>query len=367
MRAGAKREEKGNVPDRVTAAVTGTGSYLPPDTIDNFDLYEMGTIRSSFDVDHARTSLKDTEGVEDLSAAEVFDLWARQVTGIGVRRRLTPESGLTTEDMCASAARGALEAAGREAGEMDMILVASLTGSDEVPNVACTVASKLGAPQLGGYVLNAACAGFVYGIGAGWSSIVSGMADRVLVVSGDTLTRYVNYQDVKTAVVFGDGAGAAVLERSRGDLGVLGAPAMFGEYTRQPLFMVGQGWETEEEPRPLLHMDGGPRILRNAIMKMAEVGEQALDKASLSWADVDIVIPHQANLRITRGLEKQLELPKGRVIHNIQRYGNMSASTVAITLDEVLRGQHGEVPSPATFLLTAVGGGYTMGAIALRV
>ncbi len=142
---------------------------------------------------------------------------------------------------------------------------------------------------------------------------------------------------------------------------------MSGEFARDPLFMVGQGWETEDEPFPRLHMDGGPRILRNAIVKMAEVGEAALDSAGLGWGDVDIVIPHQANLRITHGLEKQLELPKGRVIHNIEDYGNMSASTVALTLDEVLRGRHGEVPDPAIVVLTAIGGGYTMGAIVLRV
>ncbi len=353
--------------NRVTAAVTGTGRYLPPEMIDNFQLYEMGTLRDSFNVEQARASLKESEGAGTLSAPEVFDRWARQVTGIAVRRCLTPESGLTTEDMCAFAGLAALEAAGREANDVDLVFVASLTGSHEVPNVACTVAEKIGAPHLGGYTLNAACAGYVYAIAAAWSAIVSGMANRVLVVSGDTLTRYVNYQDVRTAVLFGDGAGAAVLERADGDLGVLGPPAMSGEFDRDPLYMVGQGWESEDEPFPMLHMHGGPRILRNAIMKMAEVSEQALDLAGLAWPDVDVLIPHQANLRVTRGLEKHLELTSGRVIHNIEGYGNMSASTVAIAFDEVVRGMHGPVPDPAIMVLTAIGGGYTMGAVVLRV
>jgi 3-oxoacyl-[acyl-carrier-protein] synthase-3 len=349
-------------------AVAGTGSYLPSTVLDNAALFEMGTIREDFDLDRARSSLNDVEGVDGLEPAEVFDLWARQVTGISERRVLAPErTGLTTEDMCAEAARRALEAAGLEAADLDLLFVASLTGADSVPNVACTVAEKIGAPTLGGYVLNAACAGYVYALGAGWSAIVSGMANRVLVVSGDALTRLVDYDDVKTAVVFADGAGAAVLTRSDGNRGILGPPSMSGEFSRDPLFLVGQGWETEEEPAPKLHMDGGPRILRNAIVKMAAIAEQAIDRAGIGWDDVDVVIPHQANLRITKGLEKHLDLATGRVIHNIQRYGNMSASTVAVTLDEVVRGKHGSLPDPATIVLTAIGGGYTMGAMVLRI
>ena len=115
------------VSKRVTAKITGTGSYLPVDTVDNFDLYELGTLKSLFDVDKGRASLKDIEEVEDLSDSEVFDLWARQVTGIEMRRRLTPESGLTTEDMCAAACLSALEAAGCASTDMDLLIAASLT------------------------------------------------------------------------------------------------------------------------------------------------------------------------------------------------------------------------------------------------
>ncbi|WP_419936405.1 beta-ketoacyl-ACP synthase 3 [Candidatus Palauibacter sp.] len=352
---------------RVTAAVTGTGSYLPPDAVNNFQLFEMGTLCASFDVEQARSALRGIEGANGLSAPEVFDQWARQVTGIRSRRRIPPESDVTTEDMCARAGLAALEAAGREPDEIDLLYVATVSPSDEVPNMACTVATKMGNPQLGGFTINAACAGFVYGVGAGWSAIVSGMAERVLVISGDALTRLVNYTDVRTAVLFGDGAGAAVLERCEGDRGVLGPPASSGEFARDPLYLAGQGWRRDDDRIPILHMDGGPRIVRNAIMKMAEVGEQALERAGLDWSAVDFVIPHQANMRITRGLEQKLELPNGRVVHNIADYGNMSASTVAITLDEVLRGKHGPVPDPATILLTSIGGGYTMAAAVIRV
>jgi 3-oxoacyl-[acyl-carrier-protein] synthase-3 len=229
------------------------------------------------------------------------------------------------------------------------------------------VADLIGAPELGGYVLNAACAGFVYGLASAWAAIVAGIAENVLVASGDTLSRYVNYEDARTSVVFGDGAGAVVLTKTDGDLGMLGRPVMSGKFDRHPLYMIGQGWEAEDEPFPKLHMEGGPRILRNAINTMASAAAESLETANLGWEDVDLVIPHQANLRITMGLEKHLGPDGPRVIHNISEYGNMSASTVSVTLDEVIRGRHGDVPDPATMVLTAIGGGYTVAATTFRV
>ena len=352
---------------QITAELVGTGRFLPETTLDNFALYAKEELRSSFDIERARTSLRDAVDIDAMSDDEVFDRWARQVTGIRSRRILTPESGLTTEDMCAQASLKAMQAAGIEPADLDLIYLASLTCSDEVPNGACTVADRIGAPDLGGFVFNAACAGFVYAIASAWAAIVAGMAETVLVVSGDTLTRYVDYTDVRTAVVFGDGAGAAIVRRTEGDRGVLGRPIMAGKFDRAPLYMVGQGWETEDEPFPKLHMEGGPRILRNAINTMVGAAEDSLESAGLGWSDVDAVIPHQANLRITKGIEKQLELERGRVIHNIENYGNMSASTVAVTLDEVVRGEHGALTDPATIVLTAIGGGYTVAATTLRV
>lgn len=350
-----------------TARIAGSGSYVPETRVDNFELYTLESIREDFDVERARGALHNVENADALPAEEVFDLWARQVTGIRERRILSPESGLTTEDMCAQASLRALKAAGLEPGDLDLILVASLTETDTVPNPACTIASMIGVPKLGGYTLNAACAGFVYALVSGWTSIRAGFVRNVLVVSGDALSRVVDYSDVTTAVVFGDGAGAVVLQPSDGDDGILGTPVLGGDYDREPLYLVGQGWETDEEPVPALRMLGGPRILRNAIVAMADFADRALEAADRSWADVDVLIPHQANLRITKGLEKQVDLPKGRVIHNIEWYGNMSASTVPITLDEVLRGKHGELPDPALIVLTAIGGGYTTTAVAIEV
>jgi 3-oxoacyl-[acyl-carrier-protein] synthase-3 len=352
-------DERTPLQGEVTARIAGSGSFLPSRTLDNNELYTLESIRDNFDVERARASLRDVEDAAALSAIEVFDQWSIQVTGIRERRVAGPGDGLTTERMCAEAARRALEMAGMEASELDTVLVGSLTGADEVPNVACTVADMIGVPKLGGYTLNAACAGFVYAVATGYAFIRSGLGRNVLVISGDMLSRITDYSDPTTAVLFGDGAGAVILTPSLDGDGILGPPYLAGDYDRDPLYLLGQGWETEEDPAPKLRMAGGPRILRRAIQNMANIAGRALDSAGRSWDDVDLVIPHQANLRITKGLEKQLALRKGRVLHTIERYGNMSASTVAVTLDEALRGVHGSLPDPAILVLTAIGGGYT--------
>lgn len=350
-----------------TARFAGVGSWLPPTAVDNFRLFERETIRRNFDVERARASLRgEGDEPEALAPAEVFDRWSRQVTGIRERRVLDPDDGLTTEDMCAEAGRRALGMAGLEARDLDLIIVASVTASDVVPNAACTVAAKLGVPRTGGYTLNAACAGFVYVVAAGWSFIRAGLAENVLVVAGDALSRITDYSDPKTAVLFGDGAGAAVLRPAPEGKGVLGSPYLTGDFDRDPLYLVGQAWERDEEPSPKLRMAGGPQILRQAIQSMAEVADRALEASGHGREDVDLVIPHQANLRITRGLERHLKLARGRVVHTIEEYGNLSASTVAVALDEVLRGRRGPVPDPALVVLTAVGGGYTSAGVVLK-
>ena len=353
-------------PDRPNAHVAGTGSFLPPERVDNRALFAHAGIRENFDVERARGSLKDVEDPEALAPDEVFDLWARQVTGIE-ERRVIPEGndGLDPEAMCSEAGRSALERAGMEAADLDFIVAVSLTSSHEVPNVACTVAERLGVPHVGGFTVNAACAGFVYGLAAGCAHIRGGLGENVLVVCGDALTRITDYTDPKTAVLFADGAGAAVLVPSGEDEGLLGRPYTEADYAYEHLNLRGQGWETAEEPSPKLHMGGGPHVLRQAIQAMRRVADRALETTDLTWGDIDYVVPHQANLRITRGLERVLPLEDGRVVHTIERYGNLSASTVGVTLDEVLRGRHGPLPDPTRIVLTAVGGGYTSAGLVL--
>lgn len=354
-----------------TGRVIGTGKYLPGTTLDNRELYEMESIRENFDVERARGSLRKKGDADDLSPAQVFDRWSRQVTGIRERPILPFDSDRTTEDMCAEASRRALEAAGLEAGDLDLIVAASVTPADEVPNLACTLARDLGSPHVPGFTLNAACAGFVYAMATANSFIRSGTADRVLAVTGDALTRITDYEDPKTAVLFSDGAGATVLEATDETTGVLGEPCLTADYNREHLYMTTEQWADEEaEGTPgleTLRMGGGPRVLRQAINAMVDVADGALATTGLDWDDVNYVVPHQANLRITQGLEKKLSLPNGRVVHTIEEYGNSSASTVSIAFDEVARGEHGPLPDPTRVVLTAVGGGYTSGGMVVEL
>lgn len=350
-----------------TVKIAGTGSYLPEGREGNRDLFARQSIQANFDVERAREALREVPDAAHLTPEEVFDQWARQVTGIEERRILMGGDAFTTEHMCAEAGARALAMAGMDLEDVDLVVLASVTPSDSVPNAACTVGSLMGRTDLGGFSLNGACAGFLHAIGTAQGLVATGSANTILAISGDTLSRITSYADPKTAVLFSDGAGAAVVTAAdENDNGrIEGAPYFAADYAREHLYLRGQGWEEEHEPNARLHMGGGPRVLRRAIMAMAGVSEVALDRAGLSWDDVDYVVPHQANLRITRGLEKHLELD-GRVIHTIQRYGNASASTVAVALDELLRGRHGALPDPARILLAAVGGGYTMGALSLR-
>jgi 3-oxoacyl-[acyl-carrier-protein] synthase III len=345
-----------------TSRIAGTGSFLPPTVNTNRDLYELESIRRAFDVERARGSLRDLPDAVELEPVEVFDQWARQVTGIRERRVVAPGDGLTTEVMCAIAAERALERAGLDPQELDLILVASVSPADNVPNAACTVGQRLGVPHVGGFTLNGACTGFVHAMGAAHAFIQGGAADTVLAVAGDTLTRITDFGDPTTAVLFSDGASAAVLTASDTP-GILGPPFLGADYAREHLFIVGQGWETPDEPEPKLRMGGGPRVLRRAILAMEDAADRALERAGVGWDSLDLVVPHQANLRITRGLESHLKLEGGRVVHTIEHYGNCSAATVGIALDEALSGLHGPLPDPVRVVLTAVGGGYTTAAL----
>ncbi len=348
--------------------VVGTGSYLPDNVLDNFALYEQEGIRTAFDVERARGALRDVDDPSSLSPAEVFHAWSLQVTGISERRIIPWDQDATTEVLSTEACRRALADAGMQVEEVDLLIASSVSPSDTVPNMACTIAAQLGIPKVAGYTVNAACAGFVYLIANAYAMILSRLARNVLVVSGDALSRVTDYDDPKTAVLFADGAGAAVLTPgSEKDNGlIVAAPYLDADYSYEHLNMRSGGWEWDWEGSPKLRMGGGPHVLRAAINAMSNAAKQAVARSGLGWDQIHYVIPHQANERITRGLERQLDLPNGRVVHTIDRYGNNSAGSVGIGFDEVLRGMHGPLPDPTYVLLTAVGGGYTSGATIVR-
>lgn len=351
-----------------TAYLAGTGHYVPERLVHNVELFDFPGIRETFDTERARASLRsvDPEAADTLSDADIFDGWARQLTGIGSRRLLPPEDDTTVEDMCVAASRQALDHAGMTAADVDFIVVASLTAREIVPNISVSVGARLGVPSVAGFVLNTACAGFLHALSVGWSYLQTGQARNVLVMSGDALSRITNYRDPKTAVLFADGAGALVLtaEPARGR--VLGPPFLAAEYSPDHLNLVGQGWSDEGPAAHKLRMAGGPNVLRHAIRTMRVAADEALESAAVPWEEVDAVVPHQANGRITLGLERALKLERGRVIHAIDGLGNVSASSVPITLDRLLRGEHGPLPESARIVLTAVGGGYASGAAVLE-
>lgn len=351
-----------------SAFFAGTGHYVPDRLVHNRELYDVPGIRETFDVDRARNSLRsvDPEAADSLSDAEIFDGWARQLTGIRTRRLLPEDDSVTAEDMCVEASRRAIAHAGVAADDVDFIVVASLTAREIVPNTAVTVADRLGIPSVPGFVLNTACAGFIHALSVGYAYIVSGQARNVLVVSGDALSRVTNWRDPKTAVLFADGAGAVLLTAAPGPGRVLGAPYLAAEYSPDHLNLLGQGWGANGASNHKLSMAGGPNVLRHAIRTMRSASDEALSRAGVAWDDVDVVVPHQANGRITLGLEKNLKLSRGRVVHAIDGLGNVSASSVPITLDRLLRGEHGEIPACARIVVTAVGGGYASGAAVLE-
>ena len=294
--------------------VVSTGSYLPDHILDNYALYEQEGIRAAFDVERARAALRQVEDPDSLTPAEVFDAWSVQVTGISERRVIPWAEDATTEVLSAKACRRALADVGMEPQDVDLLIASSVSPSDTVPNMACTIGALLGIPKVTGYTVNAACAGFVYLFANAYAMICSGMAENVLVVSGDALSRVTDYDDPKTAVLFGDGAGAAVITPgAEGDNGLLlSAPFLDADYSYEHLNMRSGGWEWDWEGSPKLRMGGGPHVLRAAINAMSTAARRAIERTDLDWDQIHYVIPHQANLRITRGLEKQLDPPNGR-------------------------------------------------------
>jgi len=348
--------------------LAGTGRFLPPEILTNVEMFAIPSVRNAFDVDKARGSLRGIEPDEaaGLAPEEVFDRWAIQLTGIEERRVLPDLPDASTEAMHIAAGLSALAHAGMPASKVDLLLSASLTAREDVPNAACTIANGIGRPDLPGYVMNAACSGFLHALASAYAFVTSGAADTVLVTVGDALTRITNWDDPKVAVLFGDGAGAAVVTSNPSPGRILATPVLDGEYSPDHLNVTGLGWGDPLGQEHKLSMAGGANVLRNAVRSMQDVADRALERTSLGWNDVDVVVPHQANERITQGLEKVLQLQKGRVLHRIAKIGNLSASTVPIVLDELLRGEHGTLADPTRIVLTAVGGGYASGSAVME-
>lgn len=321
----------------VRSVITGVGGALPDGVLTNDDLARI---------------------------VDTSDEWIFERTGIRSRRRAA--DGETTSDLGAEAARRALAAAGRRPEEIDLIVVATTTPDLTFPATATIIQRKLGAPIGIAFDVQAVCSGFVYALGVADSFIGRGLASRALVIGAETMTRLMDWTDRGTCILFGDGAGAVVLERSEGDgttadRGVLGV-ALRADGSKQDLLYVDGGPSTTGEVGKL-RMQGN-QVFRHAVVNIAEAVVAAADAAGIEVADVDWFIPHQANQRILEGVARRLGIDSARVISTVDRHANTSAASIPLALAEGVA--DGRVKPGHLLLLEAMGGGLTWGAVVVR-
>ena len=319
--------------------ITGTGSYLPPRRLTNADLV----------------------AVLALSGIQTSDEWIVERTGIRARHFAAPD--VTSGDLGLEAARKALEAAGCEPQDIDLIIVATSTPDMVFPSVACILQNKLGANGCPAFDVQAVCSGFVYALTVADAMIQTGAAKRALVVGAEVFSRILDFKDRTTCVLFGDGAGAVVLEASDTP-GILASDLHAdGQYVGI-LCVPGNVSGGEVLGDPLLKMDG-QAVFKLAVGVLEKAARATLAKANLTDADIDWLIPHQANIRIMQSTAKKLKLSMDKVVVTVDQHGNTSAASIPLALDHAVR--TGQVKKGETLLLEGVGGGFTWGAVLLKL
>ncbi len=297
---------------------------------------------------------------------DTSDQWIVERTGI--RERRIAAEGETTSGLAAEAARRALEDAGVGAADVDLIIVATVTPDMPFPACSCLVQAKIGAARASAFDLNAGCTGFVYALSVASDLVAAGSHDNVLVIGADTLSRIVNWRDRNTCVLFGDGAGAALVRPMEAGTGfeafVLGADGTRADVLTLPAGGSARpaSYETVDEGLHYIHMQGN-QVYRFAVRIMVEATRQVLDQAGLEDRDIACVIPHQANQRLIDLAAERLGAPE-RVYSNVARFGNTSAASIPIALDEAVR--TGRVKEGDRVLLVAFGAGLTWGSAVLR-
>jgi 3-oxoacyl-[acyl-carrier-protein] synthase III len=325
----------------VRAKISSVGAYVPPRLLTNADLETM---------------------------VATNDQWITERTGI--RERHIVEKGVATSDLSTAAALDCLARRGIDASEIDAILVATVTPDMMFPATACIVQDKLGAPNAWGFDLSAACSGFLYALQVGAKLVESGAHTKVLVIGADVMSSIVDYTDRSTCILFGDGAGAVLLEPcAEGEIGLIDFVHEIDGSGGSALNMPAGGslhpasHETVDAKEHFIHQDGGS-VYKTAVRKMAELSERVLQRNDLTGADVDCFIPHQANKRIIESTADRLGMPMSRVVLNIDRYGNTTAATIPLAMDTALT--EGTLKKGDLVLLASFGGGYTVGATLLR-
>lgn len=328
-----------------SSSIIGTGSYMPERVLTNEDLSKI---------------------------VETSDEWITSRTGIKERRIAAPDEA--TSDMASEAARRAMAAAGVQAEDIQLIIVATVTPDMFFPSTACFVQKKIGASNAVCFDISAACSGFLYALQVARHFINTGNRTTALVIGAEKLTSLVNWQDRNTCVLFGDGAGAVVIRRACENEpdapGRVLSTVMGTDGNLTDLLKVPGGASacpiTPENitSRPnTIHMEGR-ETFKHAVTRMLEASNQALEMAGLTAADVKLVIPHQANARIISAIADRLDLPPERVFMNLDKYGNTSAATIPVALDEARRA--GRFQTGDVILLVAFGGGFTWASSVIR-
>lgn len=318
------------------AEITGWGKCMPPNVLSNHDLEQL---------------------------VDTTDEWISSRTGIKERRI----SHVEASELASVAGQRALAAAGKTPEDVDLILVATCTGDSIIPSTASVVQKRMGAWNAAAMDLNAACTGFLYGLVVGTNMIRGGSNETVLVIGTEKLHHLMDFTDRNTCVLFGDGAGAVVLEPSSNDAGMLasnlGMDGSVGHILQVPV----DGTQGDRGPvDPALSGIGikGQELFKRAVAKMAESSVMSLAEAGLNVDDVDLLVPHQANVRILDATARRLGLDEAKVFVNIQSYGNTSAATVPVALTEAL--EQGRISPGDTILFTAFGGGLTWGSAVMK-
>ncbi len=317
--------------------ITGTGSHLPPRRVANADL----------------AAELATRGVE------TSDQWIFDRTGIRARHFAAP--GVNTSDLAMHAAREALKAAGVRPAEIDLIILATSTPDMVFPSAACIVQHKLGIAGCPAFDVQAVCSGFVYALAIADSMIKTGAASKALVIGAETFSRILDFNDRTTCVLFGDGAGAVVLEASDTP-GILASDLRADGKHVGILCVPGTVSGGQVVGDPLLKMDG-QAVFKLAVGVLEEAARAALAKAGKTDADIDWLIPHQANIRIMQSTAKKLKVPMDKLIVTVDEHGNTSAASIPLALDSAVRS--GKVKKGDTVMLEGVGGGFTWGAVLL--
>ncbi|MDG5467075.1 ketoacyl-ACP synthase III [Deltaproteobacteria bacterium IMCC39524] len=324
----------------IRARITGTGSYVPEKVLTNQDIEKF---------------------------LDTNDEWIRARTGISERH--IAADGEQTSDLATRAAERAMEMAGVSAEDLDLIVVGTITGDYPWPATACIVQGNLGAKNAGAFDVSAACSGFLYALSCAIDRVEAGRSKKALVIGAEVLSRIVNWEDRNTCILFGDAAGAVIVEAGEGDRGILSTHLHADGTQLELLYQPGFGTkflpsvEALKEKNYFLQMQGN-EVFKVAVRSMSEVANIALQANGMTAEDVDLFIPHQANIRILNATAKKIGLKDEQVYINVDRFGNTSGATIPLALDEANRA--GRLKEGDVVLLDAFGGGFTWAATLLR-